>query len=219
MAELEQGLLFSDEECEQLQSVILTNYQERVQKSANIVVDDDEDEEFQVVEPVKSKGIIQEDIFNVAEIEAINNGMKTKQHEIAVEEAQKKMDLPYFAQPKGDNQILLNYQHDYIKYGDTEAWGKLLGLAFEVTKRLIWAWLKQHRDVYLDEIGQDEKASIAMEYVLRRYSKNVGWYVKKNYIGALKGGVMHAMSYTSKIEKMTVVCEDVHLERSKNQIK
>ena len=213
----EQGLLFSDEECNKLQSVILTNYQERVQKSANVAIDDEE-EEFQVVESVKSKGKLQEDIFNVAEVEAINNEIKQKQHEIAVKEAQKKMNLPYFENPKGDNQILLNYQHDYIKYGDTAAWGKLLELAFEVTKRLIWKWLKEHRDVYLDDISQDEKASIAMEYVLRRYTKNVGWYVDKNFIGALKGGVMHAMSYTSKIEEMTVVVEDVHLERNKHQI-
>lgn len=213
----EQGLLFSEEECKKLQSVILTNYQERVQKSANVAIDD-EDDEFQVVESVKSKGKLQNDIFNVAEIEAINNEIKQKQHEIAVKEAQKKMNLPYFEHPKGDNQILLNLQHDYIKYGDTAAWGKLLELAFEVTKRLIWAWLKEHRDVYLDDIDQDEKASIAMEYVLRRYTKNVGWYVEKNFIGTLKGGVVHAMSYTSKIEEMTVVVEDVHLERNKHQI-
>lgn len=213
----EQGLLFSDEECNKLQSVILTNYQERFQKSSNVVIDDEE-EEFQVVESVKSKGKLQEDIFNVAEVEAINNEIKQKQHEIAVKEAQKYMNLPYFEHPKGDNQRLLNYQHDYIKYGDSAAWGKLLELAFEVTKRLIWAWLKEHRDVYLDDISQDEKASIAMEYVLRRYKKNVGWYVNKNFIGALKGGVMHAMSYTSKIEEMTVVVEDVHLERNKHQI-
>lgn len=213
----EQRLLFSEEECKKLQSVILTNYQERVQKSANVVIDDEE-EEFHVVESVKSKGKLQEDIFNVAEIEAINNEIKQKQHEIAVKEAQKHMNLPYFEHPKGDNQILLNYQHDYIKYGDTAAWGKLLELAFEVTKRLIWAWLKEHRDVYLDDISQDEKASIAMEYVLRRYTKNVGWYVEKNFIGTLKGGVIHAMSYTSKIEEMTVVVEDVHLERNKHQI-
>ena len=57
-----------------------------------------------------------------------------------------------------------------------------------------------------------------MEYVLRRYTKNVGWYVEKNFIGTLKGGVIHAMSYTSKIEEMTVVVEDVHLERNKHQI-
>lgn len=214
---VEQGLLFSDEECNKLQSVILTNYQERVQKSANVAIDDEE-EEFQVVESVKSKGKLQEDIFNVAEVEAINNEIKQKQHEEAVKEAQKHMNLPYFEHPKGDNQILLNYQHDYIKYGDTAAWGKLLELAFEVTKRLIWAWLKKHRDVYLDDISQEEKASIAMEYVLRRYKKNVGWYVEKNFIGALKGGVIHAMSYTSKIEEMTVVVEDVHLERNKHQI-
>ena len=215
--EAEQGLLFSDEECNKLQSVILTNYQERVQKSANVAIDDEE-EEFQVVESVKSKGKLQEDIFNVAEIEAINNEIKQKQHEIAVKEAQKYMNLPYFENPKGDNQILLNYQHDYIKYGDTAAWGKLLELAFEVTKRLIWKWLKEHPDVYLDDISQDEKASIAMEYVLRRYTKNVGWYVEKNFIGTLKDGVIHAMSYTSKIEEMTVVVEDVHLERNKHQI-
>ncbi len=213
----EQGLLFSEEECKKLQSVILTNYQERVQKSANVAIDD-EDDEFHVVESVKSKGKLQNDIFNVAEIEAINNEIKQKQHEIAVKEAQKKMNLPYFEHPKGDNQILLNLQHDYIKYGDKAAWGKLLELAFEVTKRLIWKWLKEHRDVYLDDISLDEKASIAMEYVLRRYTKNVGWYVEKNFIGTLKGGVIHAMSYTSKIEEMTVVVEDVHLERNKHQI-
>lgn len=216
MAKAEQGLLFSEEECKQLQSVILSNYQERVSKSVNIVIEDEE-EEFLDIETVKHKGKLQDDMFDVEEIEAVNNSIKQQQHDNAIKEAQKHMILPYFESPDSDNELLLNYQHDFIKNGDKNAWGKLLSLAFEVTKRLIWAWLKEHRDVYLDEIGQDEKASIAMEYVLRRYSKNVGWYVKKNYIGALKGGVMHAMGYTSKIEEMTDICENVNLERSKHQ--
>lgn len=212
-----QGELFPLEERQELQQIIVDNYRERVLKSANVVVEDAEDE-FQVIETVKTLGTAQENIFDVEQVQKANDEIKRIEHDKAVKEAQKHMNLPYFEHPKGDNQVLLNYQHDYIKYGDTAAWGKLLELAFEVTKRLIWAWLKEHRDVYLDEIGQDEKASIAMEYVLRRYSKNVGWYVDKNFIGALKGGVMHAMSYTSKIEEMTVVVEDVHLERNKHQI-
>jgi len=216
MAMAEQGLLFSEDECQELQSVILSNYRDRVQKSVNIVIEDEE-EEFPVIEPAKSKGKLQDDIFDVEEVAAENQQIKQIQHEKDVKEAQKLMNLPYFQNPKGDNQVLLNLQHDYIKNGDTEAWGKLLTLAYEVSKRLIWQWLREHRDVFLDEIAQEEKASIAMEYVLRRYSKNVGWYVDKNFIGALKGGVMHAMSYTSKIEEMTVVCEDVHLERAKNR--
>ena len=153
------------------------------------------------------KGLMQSDLFDVEEIVKINEELKETRHNRENLQARESLVLPYYKNPQNDSERLLNYQYEYIKNNSQDAWGHLIELSFVVTKRLVWLWMKNHR-VQLDEIEQDEKTSIAVEYVLRRYKTRVGYCVNKNFITALNDGVKHAMLYKTKLEENSVSWED-----------
>lgn len=152
--------------------------------------------------------LLQADLFDISEITQINIDIQKAEHERQNLEARQKLVLPYFDNPQNDNERLLNYQYEYLKNNDNKAWGELITLAFIVAKRLVWKWMKVKK-IALDDIEQDEKTSIAVEYVLRRYKTHVGYYIEKNYISALKDGVRHAMLYVTKLDRETVYIDDV----------
>lgn len=209
---LMQGSLFDTHELDTLQSVLKANYQEQFEKAVYVFTPDAE--EIPVINSdCSNRGKLQNEIFTETEInekKQIYAQIQQKKHDEENEAAHKMAELIHFENPINDNQRLLNYQYDFLKNGDQEAWGKLIELSFVVTKRLIWKWLKTHKDVYLDDIAQDEKVSDAVHYVLRRYKENIGWYAKDNYIGALQSGVIHVMLYSTTIQRKTIVVEDVN---------
>jgi len=151
--------------------------------------------------------LLQPDLFDIAEIERVNQEIKEKQHTIAVKQAQATMQLPYFDKPKNDNELLLNLQYEYIKNNNQAKWGELLMLSYKVIKRLIWRKLANKEIGFLDDIEQEEKASIALYYVMRRYKTRIGYYVQKNYISFLDCGVKHALKYTTKLDQNTISYE------------
>lgn len=157
---------------------------------------------------------MQSDLFNVQEVEKENEEKKQKEHEEKNLAARKQLVIPYFDNPQNDNEMLFNYQYEYIKNNSEKAWGDLITLSFKVTKRLVWLWMKKNK-LHLDAIEQDEKTSIAVEYVLRRYKKNIGYCINKNFISALKEGVKHAMLYTTKIEINTTSIDEVYFKEEK----
>lgn len=131
-------------------------------------------------------------------------------------EARKKIkNLPYFTDPKNDNERLFNFQYEYIHNGNNEAWGELIQLAFIVCKRLVRRCMKDEL-LYIDEVEQDEKASIAMEYVLRRFQNTPGYYCNTNFITFLSDGVTHAIKYRTKENENLQVedfKEEIHFQR------
>lgn len=150
----------------------------------------------------------QADLFDVEQCQKDNEKLKQEEMERLNIEARKLLVLPHYEHPQNDNEKLLNYQYEYLVNNSEVAWGQLITLAYIVTKRLVWQWMKQKR-CQLDDIEQDEKTSIAVEYVLRRYKTRIGYCITKNYISALKDGVKHAMLYITKLDKDTVYIDDV----------
>lgn len=161
------------------------------------------------------KGLMQSELFDVSAIEAINKEIKEAEHIKENLAARRALILPYYQDPKNDNEKMFNYQYEYLKNNDEDAWGKMIELAFKITKRLVWQWMKKNK-VRLDSIEQDEKTSVAVEYVLRRYKKNVGYCVYKNFITALNEGVKHAMLYCTKLDQNTTSWEEVFFVEEKD---
>lgn len=224
-----QLLLFSETEMDAAQDKLKDIYREEFERSIYVFVDDEDDDGIpEVIPEVKCLGLMQKDLntFDPEELKKIESEAEEKRAQIrkqaeadilkAVKDAQKKMDLPYFEHPKNDGERLMNYQHDFIVNDSADAWCKLYELATKVAKILLWEWLRDHPGEFLDEISQDEKVSIAVEYVLRRYKYRVGWYARDNYIGVLKGGIIHAMCYITEIDKATDYVEDVNIARAKS---
>lgn len=163
------------------------------------------------------KGIMQDDLFNVSQTEKANEEIKENEKLKKIEIARRNMILPYFENPQNDNELLLNYQFDYIKNNDMVAWGNLITLAYKITKIYVRRFLKNNKGFFLDEYEQEEKVDIAVEYVLKRYKENPTWCVTKNYLSALNNGVTHAMLYKTKSDEVTICTDNV--EKILNQKK
>lgn len=207
-----QNELFPKKELKHLSCILRANYRNQFEKSVYVFKPETETEEILPTE-CQNRGKLQDEIFTESELkekQKIFNEIQQQKHDDANKKAHQEAQLLYFANPKNDNELLLNYQYEYLKNNNQEAWGKLIELSFVVTKRLIWRWLKDHPDTFLDDIAQEEKISDAVHYVLRRYKENVGWYAKGNFIGALKSGVIHVMLYSTAIEENTIFVEDVN---------
>lgn len=113
-------------------------------------------------------------------------------------------ELPFYAEPKNDSEILINLQYAYLAKNDRKAHRDLWLKSIEIAKKLIRNERKQ-KGFYLDDADFEDKAIEALEYVLRRYSErkdNYCWSVRKNYVSALYNGVRHALYYQSKSEQL-----------------
>jgi len=174
----------------------------------------------------------QSDLFSLDEITETNRKLNEERQGFAIIPANQVLinrpllsGLPYFENPKNDNEVLLNAQYDFLIKGKNEAWGIILNLSFEIMYRLVKAYARDHKQ-YLDKIDLDEKTSKAVLYVLKRYKPEYGeqlpkkrrknfyerfplgqYYVTTNYIDFLKKGTVHAFLYTTKLEKNTTSLE------------
>ena len=113
-------------------------------------------------------------------------------------------ELPFYAEPKNDSEILINLQYAYLAKNDRKAHRDLWLKSIEIAKKLIRNERKQ-KGFYLDDADFEDKAIEAVEYVLRRYSErkdNYCWSVRKNFVSALYNGVRHALYYQSKSEQL-----------------
>lgn len=132
-----------------------------------------------------------------------------KENERLVEQAKKdarkrfynSQELPYFEKPGNDSEKLFNLQFKYLKYGDEEARKELYLLSYEIMRRLLWSRMKKGGMSWLDEEQQDEIVADAFWYVFRRYERGMGYVVTKSFISVLKGGIKHALEYTTMKDK------------------
>lgn len=234
-----QGELFNDSELNNLQQISLEQLLERYKKYIFVHKEWDKDlkkyvDKTYIYIPESEKdtddgifcidvdsrtiGKVEDSYFFEEEIEELIDSMteeQQKEFQSKNKEAHERADLPYFENPTNDNQLLLNYQYLFLRNNDKKAWGDLLSLAYTVTQRLLWKWLKEHKDVYVDKYDQSEKIDEAIWYVLRRYKTRIGWYVSKNFISALKGGVKHAMLYCTELDKNTIITDDLNILKGK----
>lgn len=182
-----------------------------VKPSEKILSQEEEEREiFGDVTWWEHKGKMQQDFFElqceINKIEQDSKFQKAEEERIAKENAERELKkqimdarekikdtLPHFENPKNDNEVLLNLQWDLF-HGDESAWGKLLNLSLIVCKNLVRKHMKSQK-MFLDEIEQDERSSIAMEYGLRRFNKTVGYCCTTNFITFFSDCVTHAMKY------------------------
>lgn len=113
-------------------------------------------------------------------------------------------ELPFFAEPKTDSEILINLQYAYLARKDRKAQTALWLKAIVIAKKFIRRERKE-KGFFLDDSDFEEKAVEAVEYIMRRYARrkdNYCWSVRKNYVSAIYNGVRHALYYQSKTEQL-----------------
>ena len=110
-------------------------------------------------------------------------------------------DLPYYDNPENDNELLMNYQHDWIVHADFGSRQKMFELGYKVMKRLLWRKMKKGGVGYLDEEQQSDIVSNAFVYVFRRF--DYGYVVNKNFLTVLNDGLRHALFYRTMANSET----------------
>lgn len=116
--------------------------------------------------------------------------------------------LPRFPEPRNDSEELINLQWRYLALDDRGAWATLWMRCLKVAGKLIRKEQKE-KGFSLSEYDYEDKKLEAVEYVLRRYSKTYRdrsgserrWFVSRNFISALYGGVRHALYYDAQKKK------------------
>lgn len=144
---------------------------------------------------------VQEDLFDVEECIAENKQLQHQKGQQERQEYYKSVSLPYFDEPKNDNETLFSLQYKYLKNGDEKARQELFSLSYKIMKRILWNLMKKGGLNYLDEEAQIEIVDTAFIYVFRRFESGQGYTVKKSFISVLKGGIKHALEYTTMKDK------------------
>lgn len=140
--------------------------------------------------------LLQPTLFDTKEITAANQ--KRSEEKKAAERAEfyQSAEIPNFENPQTDNEKLISLQYQYLKNNDTSAEKEFFLLAYKVMKQILWSEMKKKKLPYLNKEQQEETVNNAFEYVFRRYKKDKGYIVQKNFISVLKCGIRHALQYT-----------------------
>ncbi|MGP1459924.1 MAG: hypothetical protein ACTTKL_11580 [Treponema sp.] len=109
--------------------------------------------------------------------------------------------LPYFDNPSDDGERLMNAQHDFLLFNSEKAWRELWTLTVTVAGRIISAE-RQKNKFYLSADEKADKQMEAAEYLLRRYRTRCGYFIRANFISAVKQSVYHALYYRNEGEKL-----------------
>lgn len=141
--------------------------------------------------------VVQPDLFDIEALSAINDKIVKEKEQLARRAYYEAVDLPYYENPQNDSEKLFTLQYKYLKDGDEEARKELYALSYKIMKRILWARMKKGGLGWLGEEEQNEIVADAFLYVFRRYERKIGYTVNKSFISVLKGGVKHAIEYTT----------------------
>ncbi len=141
--------------------------------------------------------VMQPDLFDIEAISAINDKIVKEKEQLTRQAYYEAVDLPYYENPQNDSEKLFALQYKYLKNGDEKARTELYALSYKIMKRILWAQMKKGGLGWLGEEEQNEIVADAFLYVFRRYERKIGYTVNKSFISVLKGGVKHAIEYTT----------------------
>ncbi|MCQ2387872.1 MAG: hypothetical protein MJ066_05470 [Clostridia bacterium] len=119
-----------------------------------------------------------------------------------------KPKLKYFPNPENDNALLFNLQKEYIETGDEAKYWELWQLTAKVAERIIRKIVIRRALVWADDEIND-KVSDTCLYLLRRYKTRKNYYIKDNFIIAIKDSIRHALDYQNSIDKATFYIDNL----------
>lgn len=109
--------------------------------------------------------------------------------------------LPYYPEPKNDNERLLNCQYEYKIKGDAKALNKMYQLGCKVAGRFIKAEVDA-RKFYLCGSDKQEKAHNAITYIVARYLRVKDFAITESFTAYLYLRIKHELYYQRKVDKI-----------------
>lgn len=131
---------------------------------------------------------------------------KLKEQELPFnfQEQEKKIeqDLPYFGNPKNDNERLLNYQYAY-KHGDVKALEKMYVLSKEIAGKYINQFSEKNKKIKMLSCDDREiKAHNATTYMIEQFIKRPNFIIKKSVTAYLWLRVEQELFYHRKVDSI-----------------
>ena len=108
------------------------------------------------------------------------------------------MTLPYFSEPRNDNERLLNYQYEY-RNGKADALGQMYELLFTIAYKSINK-SKRGRDFCASD--RKTKAQDAATYVIEQYITRPSFVITESVTGYLYTRVNRELNYARECDKM-----------------
>lgn len=123
--------------------------------------------------------------------------------ELPNKEAQKKRKLPYFENPKDDNEHLLNYQYAYMTQDDKNALNAMYKKGKEIALKYIAAKAKKNKHIAaLCMSDREEKAHNAITYIIARYLRVKDFAIHESFTAYLYLRIQHELFYQRKVDKI-----------------
>lgn len=123
--------------------------------------------------------------------------------ELPNKEAQKKRKLPYFENPKDDNERLLNYQYAYMTQDDKNALNAMYKKGKEIALKYIAAKAKKNKHIAaLCMSDREEKAHNAITYIIARYLRVKDFAIQESFTAYLYLRIQHELFYHRKVDKI-----------------
>lgn len=111
-------------------------------------------------------------------------------------------ELPYYEEPRDDNQRLLNFQKEY-RDGDQTALDRMYTLGKTVAWKYINKIAKKNRKVRrLIPTEKEAKASDAVSYIIEQLMTRRYFAITSSFTGYLWLRVMHELFYYRKVDKI-----------------
>lgn len=111
--------------------------------------------------------------------------------------------LPYYSEPKNDNEKLLNWQYEYRIKGDEKALNKMYRLGETIALRYINSIAKNNKAVAkLAQYDKEEKAHNAITYMIARYLRVKDFAITDSFTGYLYLRIKHELFYQRKVDKI-----------------
>lgn len=121
------------------------------------------------------------------------------QLEFDFEELKKKVELPYFENPKNENEQLLNCQYEYRINNNKNALSKMYILSLPIAGKFITDKVKTSRNLRnLSMEEREEKAHNAATYVVESFLLDEDFFIKKSFTGVIYLRVLHELFYKTK---------------------
>lgn len=123
--------------------------------------------------------------------------------ELPNKEAQKKRKLPYFENPKDDNERLLNYQYAYMTQNDKNALNAMYKKGKKIALKYIAAKAKKNKHIAALCMGdREEKAHNAITYIIARYLRVKDFAIHESFTAYLYLRIQHELFYRRKVDKI-----------------
>ena len=111
-------------------------------------------------------------------------------------------ELPYYTEPRNDNQRLLNFQKEY-RDGDETALDRM----YDLSKTIAWKYInkisKKNRKVRkLTRLDREGKAQNAATYIIEQLMTRPSFAITSSFTGYLWLRVMHELFYHREVDKI-----------------